>query len=251
MNAWCAQRSTAQWSAASRSAAHTRTHAAHQRTHSTATSTRSTLWLSFVLPMCCPVRLHSVSHSLRPVLVRKLPLWATTRQSDSRTRTTLRVYSPRPLHEDFLEHAPEQLVTAHAFVVDDEGLGGCFLVRSASHGVCGLRPPTRLSPCDVILRTDRNTSSLECYQKLCRTLLGFLLLAGGVHAACRRLCLTKHVPRDCCHLDEGQHDLGCKSHNFQRLWRMTHAFSFVDQFAHFPEEDPVAHLVGFSHLPRG
>ena len=94
-----------------------------------------------------------------------------------------------------------------------------------------LRPPTRLSPCDAILR-DRNTSS-ECdlaagfmprislsepglFPKAVSHASGFPPLCDDDHAACRRLCLTKHVPRLCCHLDCGQHDLGCKSRNFQR-----------------------------------
>ena len=62
---------------------------------------------------------------------------------------------------------------------------------------------------------------------------GYSPLGDDAQAARRRLCLTKHVPRDCCHLDYGQHDLGCTSRNFQRAsrCRLAHSFSFVDQFA--------------------
>ena len=35
---------------------------------------------------------------------------------------------------------------------------------------------------------------------------GFFLLCDDAHAACCRLGLTKHVLRDCCHLDHDQHD---------------------------------------------
>ena len=36
---------------------------------------------------------------------------------------------------------------------------------------------------------------------------GFSPLCDDAHVACRRLCLTKHFPRDYCHLDHGQHDM--------------------------------------------
>ena len=73
---------------------------------------------------------------------------------------------------------------------------------------------------------------------------GFSPLGDDAHA-CRRLCLTKHVPRDCCHLDYGQHDLGCKSRNFQRrfvaAWLMRSASSI--SLHSLLEEEHVTHAV--------
>ena len=74
---------------------------------------------------------------------------------------------------------------------------------------------------------------------------GFSLLCDDAHAACRRLCLTKHDPRVCCHHDYGQHDLGCKSRNFQRrcvaagLMRSASSISLHSLL----EEEPVTHVV--------
>ena len=76
---------------------------------------------------------------------------------------------------------------------------------------------------------------------------GFSLCDG---AACRRMCLTQHVPLDCCHLDCGQHGLGCRSRNFQRGCRLAHAFSFIGQFALIARGRPVTHCLAFE-LPGG
>ena len=58
-------------------------------------------------------------------------------------------------------------------------------------------------------------------------------------AACRRMCLTQHVPLDCCHRDCGQHGLVCRSRNFQRGCCLAHAFSFTGQFALIARGRPV------------
>ena len=67
-------------------------------------------------------------------------------------------------------------------------------------------------------------------------------------AACRRFCLTKQVPRVCCHLDYGQHDLGCKSHNFQRrcvaAWLMSSASSIS---SHLLLEEEPSHTVSLTN----
>ena len=82
-------------------------------------------------------------------------------------------------------------------------------------------------------------SSLRCC--LSKYIRLVLRDCGESHSSCRGLCFTQCVPRDYRHLHYDQHDLGCKSRNFERRWRLAPAFCS-------PEEDPVAHLVGLPNF---